>query len=322
MKTVVNKLYNQLDQITIEERQLRDVQSDEVQIKIHAAAFNKADLFLAKGRPFMIRMMYGFNKPKYIYPGSDFSGEIIKIGDKVKNFKVGDQVFGELSQTGFGAFAEMVNVSEKNVWKSPKGYSHLEIASLPMPMGTCLEALKKADEIQDKKILIYGGSGSVGRLLVQLVIMKKAIVDVVASKKHHEDLKKLGVLKLYDYQTSLDLPKNHYDVIFGVNGYQKLSTYSNALSINGACIIIGGSGKQLFAAIFKGWLYRIFKKRSFSTVIAKPGQDVLKSIEKICNQTKIDIQFGKIYSLNHASKAYMDFEKHTFIGKYVIDMNQ
>ncbi len=322
MKTLVNRFYNRLDQIHIEERILPPLKDDEVEIKIHAAALNKADLLIAKGKPAMIKLMFGLRKPKIIYPGTDFAGEVTKIGHKVTQFKIGDSVFGDLSNAGFGAYAKMAHVKEQNIWHIPKGYTYIESSTLPMPMGTSIEALKQAKDIKDKKVLIYGGSGGVGRFLVQLSLYKQAKVDVVASKKHEDDLKKLGVLNIHDYKSSsFHLPNNYYDVIFAVNGYQPLKVYSKALVKHGYCIIIGGHGKQLFAAMIKAWFYKLFKKRNIFSVLAKPGQEVLKSITDLCNQTKIDVEIAKVYPLHEASQAYMDFDAHVYKGKYVIDMN-
>jgi NADPH:quinone reductase-like Zn-dependent oxidoreductase len=307
----------------IEERQLPILKDDEIQIKIHAASLNKADLFLAKGKPFMIKLIYGFRKPKHIYPGSDFSGEVIQTGNKTTQFKVGDQVIGDLSGAGFGAFAEMINTSEKNVWHIPKGYNFLEASALPMPMGTALEALSKAGDLHKKKVLVYGASGGVGRFLVQLVLSSGASVDAVSSTKHISDLTELGVSHVYDYEaSSFSLPRNQYDVIFAVNGYQTLKVYGNALVKHGSCIIIGSSGKQLFATMTKSWFYRIFKKKTIATVLAKTGQDVLKSIAEKCEQTKINVQIGKVYPFTETSQAYIDFENHVYKGKYIIDCSR
>ena len=322
MKALVNRQYNRFDNIGIENRVLPPLKSDEIKVKVYAASLNKSDLFLAKGKPFMIKLMYGFKKPKHIYPGSDFSGEVIAIGSDVTKFKLGDKVFGDLSSSGFGAFAEEVNVSSSKVWLVPKGYSYIEASSLPMPVGTALEALDKVRDIKGKKVLVYGGSGGVGRFLVQLALYFGADIDVVASQKHSDDLTKLGVSNVYDYKTSkFALPKKTYDVIFAVNGYQTMKSYANSLVKQGCCIVIGGNGKQLLASMIKGWFYKLFKKKAFMNVLAKTGQDTLIKLSNICTETKLDVQIGKIYSLNNAKDAYFDFENNQHKGKYVIKIN-
>lgn len=323
MNTVVNRFYDQLDKIHLEERTLPDLKETEVLIKVHAAALNKADLLLALGKPFMIRLMYGLKQPKKIYPGSDFSGEIVFVGNQVTQFKVGDTVFGDLSGAGFGAFSQYVIAPESKVWFMPKGYTYLEAAAMPMALGTAMTAIQKVSDIQEKRVLVYGGSGGVGRFLVQALLHLNAKVTVVSSQKHFDDLKQLGVTGLLDYaDPSFNLPQNAYDVIFAVNGYQPLKSYAKALVKGGQCIVIGGSGKQIFGAMTLGLFYRVFKHRTFVSVIASTGHPTLKSVENIANQTKLDVQIGSVYDISHASQAYMDFNEHKYTGKYLFDMNK
>jgi NADPH:quinone reductase-like Zn-dependent oxidoreductase len=323
MRTVVNRHYNQLKDIHIEERTLPVLKDHEVLVKVHAAALNKSDLLLAHGKPFMIKMMYGLKQPKKIYPGSDFAGEILSIGSKVTAFKPGDQVFGDLSGAGFGAFAEMVIAPESKVWFIPPGYTYLEAAAMPMALGTAMTAIQKVSDLKQKRVLIYGGSGGVGRFLVQIVLYLGGRVTVVSSQKHFDDFKQLGVTTLLDYtDPNFSLPSQGYDVIFAVNGYQPMKSYAKSLVKGGQCIVIGGSGKQIFGAMTLGAFYKLFKQIRFESVIASTGHQTLKSISDIAHQTKIDVQMGHVYALSEASQAYVDFNEHKYIGKYMFDMHK
>ncbi|MCV2232646.1 NAD(P)-dependent alcohol dehydrogenase [Acholeplasma manati] len=323
MHTVVNRHYHQLNNIHIEERTLNDLKDNDVLVKVHGAALNKADLLLAMGKPFMIKLMYGLKQPKKIYPGSDFAGEVVSVGSKVTHFKPGDAVFGDLSGAGFGAFAEYLIAPESKIWFMPKGYSYLEAAAMPMAFGTAMTAIQKISDIKDKKVLVYGGSGGVGRFLVQALIYFGAKVTVVSSSKHFDDLKQLGVFDLLDYtKPDFLLPQNAYDVIFAVNGYQPLKSYAKALVRGGKCIVIGGSGKQIFGAMALGPFYGLFKHKRFSSVIASTGHETLQSITNLANQTKIDVQISQIYTLSQVNLAYKDFYEHKYTGKYLIDVQK
>ena len=322
MKTVVNRFYHQLDNIHVEERTLPALNDAEVLIKVHGAALNKSDLLLALGKPFMIKLMYGLKHPKKIYPGSDFAGEIVSVGSKVTHFKPGDMVFGDLSGAGFGAFSAFVIAPESKVWFMPKGYSYLEAAAMPMAFGTAMTAIQKVSNLKDKRVLVYGGSGGVGRFLVQAALFLGAKVTVVCSQKHFNDLKQIGVTDLLDYaDPNFLLKPNAYDVIFAVNGYQTMKSYAKALVRGGQCIVIGGSGKQLFGAMSLGPFYALFKHKKFISVIASTGHETLQSITSIANQTKIDVQIGQVYALSQASQAYTDFNEHIYAGKYLFDLN-
>jgi NADPH:quinone reductase-like Zn-dependent oxidoreductase len=65
-----------------------------------------------RGEPLMLRLMYGLFKPEHEVLGSDIAGQVEAVGKNVTQFRVGDEVFGELSSSGFGAFAEYVAVPE------------------------------------------------------------------------------------------------------------------------------------------------------------------------------------------------------------------
>ena len=323
MKTVVNRYYNRLNDIVVEERTLPELKDHEVWIQVHAAALNKSDLMLALGKPFMIKMMYGLKQPKKIYPGSDFAGQILSVGSKVTQFKPGDSVFGDLSGSGFGAFAEQLIAPASKIGLMPKGYSYLEAATMPMALGTVMTAIQKAPELKQKRVLIYGGSGGVGRFLVQVALHLGAVVTVVSSQKHFNDFNQLGVKELLDYNDpNFSLPSQVFDVIFAVNGYQSIQSYAKSLVKGGHCIVIGGSGKQIFGAMTLGAFYKLFKQRTFVSVITSTGHKTLKSISDMANQTKIDVQYGQIYDLSKASKAYIDFNDHKYTGKYVLDIHK
>jgi len=76
--------------------------SEEVLIKLCAAAVNPLDWKLMKGGPFIVRLLLGLCKPKPKGPGVDVAGQVEAVGRNVTQFKPGDEVFG----TCHGAFAE------------------------------------------------------------------------------------------------------------------------------------------------------------------------------------------------------------------------
>ena len=148
-------------------------------------------------------------------------------------------------------------------------------------------------------------------------------VTVVSSQKNFLDFKQLGVSDLLDYtDPAFTLPSQAFDVIFAVNGYQPIRSYAKSLVKGGQCIVIGGSGKQIFGAMTLGPFYKLFQQKAFKSVIASTGHKTLQSITNIANQFKIDVQMGHVYALIEASQAYQDFNSHKYTGKYVFDMQK
>ena len=86
---------------------------DEVLIKIEASSVNAGDWHILRADPFMIRAVSGLLKPKHRILGTDVSGRVGAVGSSVSRFHIGDEVFGDVSRCGFGAFAEYVCVPEK-----------------------------------------------------------------------------------------------------------------------------------------------------------------------------------------------------------------
>ena len=61
---------------------------------------------MVRGKPFLIRMIGGLFKPRARIVGGDIAGTIEAIGTDVRSFRVGDEVYGDLCEQGFGGFAE------------------------------------------------------------------------------------------------------------------------------------------------------------------------------------------------------------------------
>ena len=112
--------------------------------------------------------MLGISKPRKSILGVELSGVIEAVGNQVKNFKQGDEVFAA-TLNEFGAYAEYICLAETKTFAlKPAQLSFNEAAAIPIGARTALHYLKKVKLKQGEKILIYGASGSVGSYAVQL----------------------------------------------------------------------------------------------------------------------------------------------------------
>jgi len=84
------------------------LKSDEVLVKIHYASLNAGDYHIVRGSPFVMKLMFGSKRPNISALGSDFAGVIVQTGlpssssTTAEAWKIGDLVFGDLSECGFG----------------------------------------------------------------------------------------------------------------------------------------------------------------------------------------------------------------------------
>src|SRR5205814_10382747 len=134
--------------------QLKEVErptpkEDEVLVKVHAASVNAGDWHLLRGKPFLMRLMgYGLLKPKHTILGAAMAGRVEAVGRNVTQFQPGDEVFGDLTKCGWGAFAEYVCASEEALALKPANVTFEEAAAVPLGGITALQGLRAKGQIK------------------------------------------------------------------------------------------------------------------------------------------------------------------------------
>jgi NADPH:quinone reductase-like Zn-dependent oxidoreductase len=145
----------------------------------------------------VVRLVFGFFKPKLPILGIVLSGVVEAVGQEVTKYKVGDEVFGLTDTMKIGTYAEYKCVSQDSaITIKPTNITFQEAAAIPFGAHTALHYLKKANLKAGQKILIYGASGSVGTNAVQLAKYYGAEVTAVCSTANLEMVKKLGADKV------------------------------------------------------------------------------------------------------------------------------
>jgi hypothetical protein len=169
MKAIVYTHYGSPDVLQLEEVAKPTPRDDEVLIKVYAVATNAADWHLLRGKPLLVRLVVGgLLKPKHHILGADVAGRVEAVGKDVTQFQPGDEVFGNLSESGWGGFAEYVCTREDALTLKPANVTFEEVAAVPTAALTALQALRDKGQIRSgQKVLIHGASGGVGMFAVQ-----------------------------------------------------------------------------------------------------------------------------------------------------------
>ncbi|MEW8349710.1 MAG: NAD(P)-dependent alcohol dehydrogenase, partial [Candidatus Thiodiazotropha taylori] len=180
MKAIVHNRYGSPDVLRMADVQKPVPGDDEVLIKICAVSINAWDWDTLTGKPFEYRLMFGLLKPKNEgLHGCDIAGKVEDIGKNVTRFKVGDEVFGDLSEEGWGAFAEYACARESELALKPSSMTFEEAACLSHGGNLAVQGLIDHGKIESgQKVLINGGGGSTGTLAIQ--IAKLFDVEVTA----------------------------------------------------------------------------------------------------------------------------------------------
>ncbi len=322
MKAIVYEKYGSPDELKLQDVEMPTPKNNEVLIKVQAASLNAADWHLLRADPFMARFFSGLFKPKFKILGADVAGTVAAVGADVSQFKVGDEVFGDLFGSGLGGFAEYVCASESALVLKPAALSFEAAAAIPMAAVTALQGLRDQGKIQaGQKVLINGASGGVGTFAIQLAKIFGAVVTAVCSTPKLELARSLGADYTVDY-TQEDFTQNgqKYDLILAVNGFHSLSDYARALSPQGQYVMIGGSNAQIFQALLQAPFKSLTSQKKMGALSTKTTQADLMFLNELVRSKKMRVIIDQHYPLSETVQAFKYLEKGRAKGKIVIIM--
>ena len=130
MQAVVHSQYGAPERLSLTGLDRPIPTDDEVLIRVHAASLNAADGHLLRGTPFVLRLSSGLLRPKNPVLGADIAGRVEAVGGTATRFRPGDEVFGDLSSSGFGGFAEWAHAPERVLARKPASLSFEEAAAV------------------------------------------------------------------------------------------------------------------------------------------------------------------------------------------------
>ena len=320
MRAVLHTKYGPPDVLRLEDIPKPIPTDDEVLVRVHAASLNAVDWHILRAKPFPIRLMgMGLLRPKHKVLGADIAGQVEAVGKNVMQFKQGDNVFGELSGCGWGAFAEYVCVPENVIASKPADISFEEAAATPLAAVTALQGLRDKGQIRTgKRVLIHGASGGVGTFAVQIAKAFGCEVTAACSASKMNMVRSIGADHAIDY-TKEDFTRSgqQYDLILAVNGYRSLFDYRRALSPKGIYVMAGGSGAQMFQALLGPLISRPAGKKMRSVGMKSNKKDLI-FIKDLLESGKVVPVIDRRYPLNETAEAIRYLEEGHALGKVVI----
>ena len=320
MKAVVYTEYGPPAMLEIKEIEKPVPQDNEVLIKIHAVSVNASDWEFLTGRPLYTRM-WGLRKPNYQILGSDIAGTVEAIGNKVKQFQPGDEVFGDILGH-WGGFAEYVWAPVKNFTLKPKSLSFDQAASLPQAALVALQGLRDKGKVQSgHKVLINGAGGGSGTFAIQIAKWLGASVTGVDRTEKLDLMRSIGADQVIDFRQE-DFTRNgqQYDVILDFVASHSIFDYKRALSPAGKYILVGGSLPHIFQTLLLGSFISLTGKKKMGILGAKANQGIDLMIELV-EAGKVIPVIEKLYPLNEVPEALRTLGEGRAMGKLVIVMD-
>ncbi len=323
MKAIVYTKYGKPDVLELKELDKPAPKKNEVLVKVHASSINSWDWDLLKGSPFLVRLIGGLFKPKNKILGADVAGVVESIGEEIKDFKPGDEVFGDIAGAGFGGFAEYVAVPEKLLAKKSAKMSFQQAAALPQAGLLAMQGLRYKKPLQARQhLLINGAGGGVGPIALQYAKSIGARVTCVDREEKFDVLRSLGADELIDYRkTDYTKTGKQYDYILDVIAHKRNADYKRALKPGGVFAMIGGSmgGLLLQMMVLQPFLSK-FRKRKMGIMGYRVSCEGLNELSTLFEQGKIAPVIDKVFPLEETPEAFQYFSQGNFRGKVIISI--
>lgn len=321
MKAIVRSGYGSPGVLELREIDKPVVGADELLVRVRAAGVNMADVDYLRGRPKMARLGTGLRKPRNTGLGLDLAGEVEAVGKDVSQFKPGDEVFGDLTLHGYGAFAEFACATEEAFALKPADMTFEEAATVPQAAVMALQGLRGRRRIQPgHRVLINGAGGNVGPFAVQIAKAFGAEVTGVDHLSKLDMVRSIGADHVIDY-TNEDYTTlgNQYDWILDVAAHRSVISSRRALRRNGTYVMVPGSIPRMLEGMIVGPLMSLASSRKIGMMMWKPflKQDVL-FIKELIETGKVAPVIDRTYPLSEVPAALRYQETGLTLGKIVI----
>jgi alcohol dehydrogenase len=216
----------------------------DVLVQVQAAGLNVVDEKIRSGA---FKSFLPFELPQVM--GSDVAGTVIRVGAKVRDFTLGDQVYAQPRTDRIGTFAERIAVHEADLALKPETVTLEEAGSLPMVALTAWQALVERGNVQPgQRVLIHAGSGGVGSMAIQLAKYLGATVATTVSAGNADFVRDLGADGVVDYRSQdFEQLLDGYDLVLDSVGGENLEKSLRVLRPGGKVIGIVGPPDAAFA---------------------------------------------------------------------------
>lgn len=263
MKAAILEHYNKEGQdLVIKDVDMPTLKPDDILVEVHYAAVNPLDNMIIRKE---VKLIVDYPTP--LIMGNEYSGVVVKVGAKVKRFKVNDRVYGRTPLDHPGAFAEYIAVNENSASRIPDYMSFKEAATVPLTALTAMQAFELMGAKKGDTIFISGGTGSVGAMAIPIAHRLGLKVITNGSGPNKERVLKLGAERFIDYKKE-DFSQTVHDVdcvldTLGMNAlpkeFQILKEGGHLVSLRG--LPNGRFAKRLNLPWWKKMLFSIAGKK-------------------------------------------------------------
>lgn len=318
MKATTRTQYCSPEKIIVKALNTPTIKENELFIKIHNTTVNRTDCAILTAKPFIMRLILGLFKPKKIILGTDFSGEVITAGNKVKNIDIGTKIFG-FNDIGFASQATHMVTTANKIFPIPSNINFKQAAASLEGAHYAYSFIKKAQIKSGQHILINGASGGIGSALIQFASQYDIKITATCATKNIELIKSLGAHRVIDYlKEDFTSDAEKFDFIFDTVGKSTFSKCKPLLKPRGTYISseLGPYFQNLFYP-----LLTLFSNKKVIFPIPYPTNQSIPFIIDVLKNNTFKPVIDQEFTLDNIAKAYSYVIKGEKTGNVIINIS-
>ncbi|MEO3756287.1 NAD(P)-dependent alcohol dehydrogenase [Streptomyces sp. B6B3] len=326
MKAIVQERFGPPDVLQLTNIDRPGIGSDQVLVRVRAAALNPYDWHMMRGDPYVARLMgsMGLTRPRSRVAGIDAAGLVETVGAEVRGLRPGDEVLGFCP----GSFAEYARTPAELLVPKPARLTFEQAAAVPMGAVTALRGIRTVGRVRaGQRVLVNGAAGGVGTFAVQIAAALDAEVTGVCSARNADLVRSLGAARVVDYaREDFTDGRVRYDVVLDNVGNRPLSRLLRALTPTGILVANGGgSPGHVFGAV--GAMLRLVAVNAvvrrrlrpiYPAAPAGPTQEDLLAVTALVEAGRVTPVVDRTYPLADAAEGLRHVEQGHARGKAVV----
>lgn len=321
MKAAVATRYGSPDVVRIAEVDAPTIGDDDVLIKVHATTVNRTDCAYRAAHPFFMRAFTGLRRPRREILGTELAGVVAAVGPAVRDFTVGDRVFG-YNEGGFafGAHAEYVAMSQNGrLALVPANVGFAEAAAGTEGSHYALSFIRTAGVGAGQAVLVHGATGAIGSAAVQLLKSVGATVTAVCDTAHLDLVRGLGADRVVD-RTVEDFTRDsqRYDAVFDAVGKSTFGRCRRLLRPGG--VYLSSDLGPLWQNLYLPLLTRFSRGRKVKFPFPQESQEMVRHLARLMESGQFRPVIDRTYPLEQIAEAYRYVETGQKTGNVVIEV--
>jgi len=320
MKSAYRTSYGDPGVLSIREIDLPRIGDQEIRVKIAATTVNRTDCANLTGKPWIMHLTIGFFAPKQPVPGTDFSGIVEKVGEKVKRFKEGDHVWG-FKDDGCSSQAEyMVFKEDGPIAIAPDNIRLTDLAACIEGAHYAINFINKVSIRSGDRIMVNGGTGAIGSAMIQLLRAMDTKITATCRGKHDQIVRKLGADRTINYEKDdFTEDEESYDYVFDSVGKSTFSACKKLLRPGGTYISseLGPYAQNPFLAL----VTPITGGKKVRFPIPLDKQKSMQHLATLIENGKFKPLIDRRYTLDEVKDAYIHALSGQKTGNILLDID-